>query len=500
MLIFSTTTSVRTCLCHRRKISILHYLLPYGSRIQELCVKTVVNYKMQRPKKPCFVCGNGEHGTQECTETDTFSQLSGMCLQSGDYGYNMFSCFARRYVFLLSISVCYGSWGTWKSLICIFGGNLRTYKMVDQNGVPFLSEQLVRSNIHIFSHLCHHKLTKKCIDCHHTYRKHLTNIILSLLTDLTEGHVNDDEAMVLMYEKFEHLGFLIQVCDKGSEGIPLGQAAPCFAISDPEMAAVPVPAARVYEWVMQIYLSSIDTSPANATDQVVSMVQNSEYPSKGSNGAKHISFVEAISKTSGSNQPSDYSDPKGSSIKVLNCHDSVIYILAPLQYATLYRCFHAINVLKKIGKDVRVEHRDRVHVISSTKQICVTNHCECVFFLVVHQRPVFLGDNHKLQVAPYNTFYPQLGMQMTKVGIDANFIKWVGYLVLRMVDTHESLSHFAGVSNAQDECLDPDHYTVIPNWFHDDPHEATKHNPFSLAEVYYFDFSILDINEILVWR
>lgn len=47
---------------------------------------------------------------------------------------------------------------------------------------------------------------------------------------------------------------------------------------------------------------------------------------------------------------------------------------------------------------VRVEHCERVHVIAATKRICIANCRECVFYLGVNQRPLIVGDNHKLQV------------------------------------------------------------------------------------------------------
>ena len=40
-------------------------------------------------------------------------------------------------------------------------------------------------------------------------------------------------------------------------------------------------------------------------------------------------------------------------LQVLNCHDSVIYILAPVKYATVYGCSDATIVLGAVGK-VRV--------------------------------------------------------------------------------------------------------------------------------------------------
>ncbi|KAG1326763.1 putative TBCC domain-containing protein 1 [Cocos nucifera] len=46
---------------------------------------------------------------------------------------------------------------------------------------------------------------------------------------------------------------------------------------------------------------------------------------------------------------------------------------------------------------VRMEHCERVQVITAAKHICIANCRECVFFLGVNQRPLIVGDNHKLQ-------------------------------------------------------------------------------------------------------
>jgi hypothetical protein len=37
-------------------------------------------------------------------------------------------------------------------------------------------------------------------------------------------------------------------------------------------------------------------------------------------------------------------------VQVLNCHDSVIYILAPVKYATVYGCSDTTVVLGAVGK------------------------------------------------------------------------------------------------------------------------------------------------------
>lgn len=338
-------------------------------------------------------------------------------------------------------------------------------------------------------------------------QKHMANI-LDLLAESVEGE--GDESLVLTLERFEHLGFLIQIGEKGGEGIPLKQATPFFANSDPDMPAVPVPAAQVHDWVLQNIAASLEhtvekvpvkeNGPVNAADLDVAMtdafVSHTRAQSSSSLSGTTIqnhatysrsqTFVEGFSKSSVVKQACDI---KGHSIKVLNCHDSVIYVLAPLKYATVYGCSDATIVLGAIGKAVRVEHCERVQVITAAKRICIANCRECVFFLGVNQQPLIVGDNHKLQVAPYNTFYSQLGEHMAQVGIDATINRWNEPLVLGMVDPHDSLSHPAGISDVQAEsatCLDPDQFSdfLIPKWFGIELSECTKCNPFQLPEIY----------------
>lgn len=322
-------------------------------------------------------------------------------------------------------------------------------------------------------------------------QKHLPNI-LTLLAEPVEGE--GDESLVLPMERFEHLGFLIQF--KGSEAVPLSQAAPFFANSDPDMPAAPVPAAQVHDWLLQKIADALENiaeratakenGPSSGSDQDIAMADANTNSAKASTSSRGLTFIEGISKSSFVKQAAEV---KGSSLKVLNCHDCVIYVLAPLKYATIYGCSDATIVLGAVGKALRVEHCERVHVISAAKRVCIANCRECMFFLGVNQGPLVIGDNHKLQVAPYNTFYPQLEEHMSLVGIDPTINQWNEPLTLGVVDPHDSLSHPAGVSDVQAETaalLDPDQFTnfLIPNWFDGEVPGATKDNPFSLPEAY----------------
>uniref|UniRef100_A0A6N2K0X4 TBCC domain-containing protein 1 n=1 Tax=Salix viminalis TaxID=40686 RepID=A0A6N2K0X4_SALVM len=335
-------------------------------------------------------------------------------------------------------------------------------------------------------------------------KKHMANI-LSLLAEPVEGEGEGEgegerereESLVLSMEGFEHLGFLLQFGDKGSEVVTLSQAAPFFANSDPDMPAVPAPATQVHDWISQNIASALENiterispkenGPANSSDSDVAMTDACTSSIKTSPGARGSCFIEGISKLSFVKQPSDL---KGSSsVKVLNCHDSILYILAPLRYATIYGCSDATIVLGAVGKAVRVEHCERVHVITAAKRVCISNCRECVFFLGVNQRPLMVGDNHKLQVAPYNTFYSELEEHMADVGIDATINRWDETLALGVVDPHDSLSHPAGVPDVQAEPVarvDPDQFTnfLIPNWFGAESPGSTKDNPFQLPEAY----------------
>ncbi|RRT52927.1 hypothetical protein B296_00034592 [Ensete ventricosum] len=138
--------------------------------------------------------------------------------------------------------------------------------------------------------------------------------------------------IVLTMERFEHLGFLLHF----SEGIPLTQAAPFFANSDPAMPAVPVSAAQVHDWLVQNIIVSLehnaekvlakDNNMQNAADLDVPMtdscsshprVQSSSPPGTSvpanSTYLTCVTFVEGISKASVVKQPCDI---KGPSLKV----------------------------------------------------------------------------------------------------------------------------------------------------------------------------------------
>ncbi|KAJ7563925.1 hypothetical protein O6H91_03G130600 [Diphasiastrum complanatum] len=342
-------------------------------------------------------------------------------------------------------------------------------------------------------------------------QKHLPSM-LGLLAELTNDE--DSETKVVPAEKFEHLGLLFQVHDSSGNIIHLNQAAPFFANSDPDMPAAPVPLYQVLDWMLEHICaasehtfekgSTKDNGPLYNTGQDVDITMvDASCTTTGptgitSNGVSQpnrdwspesVTYVDAVTRTSVLKGDADV---KGTSLKVSNCHDTAIYVLAPFKYASVVGCSDSIIILGPVGKALRVEHCERVQLVVPCARISIANCRECVFYLGVSQQPLILGDNHKLQVAPYNTFYPRLETHLAVAGLNPAVNRWDKILTLGVVDPHDSLSHPAGVADAQAEgatFVHPDRYTsfmvCVPGLSEEEQDQPlTMSNPFPLPKAY----------------
>ncbi|KAG6555315.1 hypothetical protein Mapa_003358 [Marchantia paleacea] len=348
-------------------------------------------------------------------------------------------------------------------------------------------------------------------------RKHLPSLLALLAESAEDG---DQDAKVITLEKFQHLALLLRAGDASTDLLPLSQATPFFANSDPDMPAAPVPLTQVLDWMLLHLCAASERTPAKAhikdngvhdsdgseadvpmQDACVSGTASS--PSGGatvSNGLTQmrrdwrpegVAYVDGVTRASVLKTEADL---KSGLVKVANCHDSVVYVLGPLKYVSVFGCSDSIVVLGAVGKAVRVELCERVQLIVASARICIANCRECLFNLGVNQRPLVIGDNHNLQVAPYNTFYPKLEADLVQVGVDATVNRWDRLLTLGLIDPHDSISHPAGVADAQAEgavLLQPERFTnfVIPRWGEAEPQQQQQHlltraNPFLLPKPY----------------
>ncbi|XP_024516205.1 TBCC domain-containing protein 1 [Selaginella moellendorffii] len=326
-------------------------------------------------------------------------------------------------------------------------------------------------------------------------QKHLSSL-LALLVDLEE-----DGAKVLSVGSFDRLGIIFRPVDAQCNARSLSQTAPFFAGSDPDMPAVPVPLAQAHDWILEhistqaqrTKCSGKENGPNEENDITMidavgaqawvpnGVTKNREWCFEG------LTFVDGVTKVSTIKSESDVT---GDTLKVSNCHDAVVYVLAPTKYASVFGCSDSIVVLGAVGKAVRIEHCERVQVIVPCARICIANCRECVFFLGVNQRPLILGNNYNLQVAPFNTFYPKLEAHLAQVRVDPTVNRWDKILTLGVIDPHDSLPHPAGVADAQAEgasVVPPDRFTnfLIPRWNGGESEQNfTRANPFLLPKLY----------------
>ena len=85
-------------------------------------------------------------------------------------------------------------------------------------------------------------------------------------------------------------------------------------------------------------------------------------------------------------------------LRITDCHDSMIYALAPLQYASITCCSDCTVVVGAVGRMLRVERCERLHLIAGCIRICISSCHDCVFYLGVNRPPLLLGDNRFVQV------------------------------------------------------------------------------------------------------
>lgn len=107
----------------------------------------------------------------------------------------------------------------------------------------------------------------------------------------------------------------------------------------------------------------------------------------------------------------------GGTIRVSDCHDTVVYALAPLQFASIFACSDCTVVLGAVGRMVRLERCERVQLICAAARLIISSCHDCILHLAINRSPLLIGDNRFLQLAPYNTQYERLANHMEEVGV-----------------------------------------------------------------------------------
>jgi len=110
-------------------------------------------------------------------------------------------------------------------------------------------------------------------------------------------------------------------------------------------------------------------------------------------------------------------DMGGGTVRVHDCHEAVVYLLAPARYVSVVGCSDCTVFVGAAGQSVRVEQCERVTVIAAAVRIQLRSCRDSVLYLGVNRPPLLLGDNRNLRLAPYNTFYDRLKQDMATAGV-----------------------------------------------------------------------------------
>ncbi|KAG5175652.1 tubulin binding cofactor C-domain-containing protein [Tribonema minus] len=96
-------------------------------------------------------------------------------------------------------------------------------------------------------------------------------------------------------------------------------------------------------------------------------------------------------------------------LQINQCHESYMYVLAPLRHATIVGCTDCTIVVGAVRGALRVEDCARVTLVAAARRVCAVNCCECALHAYTPARPLFCGDTRACHVAPYNAAaYPRL--------------------------------------------------------------------------------------------
>uniref|UniRef100_K1QKQ2 TBCC domain-containing protein 1 n=1 Tax=Magallana gigas TaxID=29159 RepID=K1QKQ2_MAGGI len=132
---------------------------------------------------------------------------------------------------------------------------------------------------------------------------------------------------------------------------------------------------------------------------------------------------------------------EGSSVKIHRSHYSFLYLLSPLRSVTIEKCRNSTIVLGPVEVALYISHCENLTVISAARNVMICGSTSCTLHLLTPNRPVLLGGNEALTLAPYHTFYGTLEEQMAKSGIGVSRNLW-----------------------DQPLCIGPDHKDTAPVW------------------------------------
>ena len=147
-------------------------------------------------------------------------------------------------------------------------------------------------------------------------------------------------------------------------------------------------------------------------------------------------------------------------LRVSDCHDAVIYALAPLATATIVACTDCTIVLGAVGRLLRLDRCERVTLVAASRRVVVDSAHDCALALGVNRPPVILGSSRGVTLGPHCAGYARLRAHMAAAGVTPVPNVWDSP-VLAVGGRGGAALAAAGAPNAPATLLPPDRFAQV---------------------------------------
>ncbi len=166
-----------------------------------------------------------------------------------------------------------------------------------------------------------------------------------------------------------------------------------------------------------------DGGTAGATiSSMAKIITREEAPGSSDSGDEHDVLIQGVHKVTVIRGEDEILGAE--SVRILDCHDSVIYILAPIKWCQVVSCTNSIVVLGAVGQSLRVEYCERLQVVAVTSHTVINTCHDCIVYAASNRPPLIVGDNRFVQLAPYNSGYDNLEQHMAVSGVSPDANQW----------------------------------------------------------------------------
>lgn len=142
--------------------------------------------------------------------------------------------------------------------------------------------------------------------------------------------------------------------------------------------------------------------------------QSVSVPSAGSPARPTDLAVEGLSRATLVLRETDV--PASGCVRIADCHECIVYVLAPMAFASVINCADVTLVLGAVGRIMRLESCERCTIMAAARLLHLRNCHDCSLFVAVNMPPVLLGENRS-HAAPYNTYYERLSLHLQTAGV-----------------------------------------------------------------------------------